>query len=113
MKRTLLLSMIAAGALAAPLAFAEDGKSGDHGKKHHKGHMMEKVDANGDGAISKDEFMARHEEMFNKMDADGDGSISKEEMKAGMEAKREKMKEFREKRKDRRDADKPTGNSDE
>lgn len=49
---------------------------------------FEKLDGNGDGALSLDEFKAgapkdadsaRSEELFNKIDADGDGSITKAE----------------------------------
>ncbi len=102
MKRTLLLSMIAAGLLTSPLAFAEGGKDGGPDGKHHKGQMMEEVDTNGDGAISKEEFMSKHEEHFSKVDADGDGSLSKEEMKASWDARKEKMKERRDERHEKR-----------
>lgn len=31
------------------------------------GNMMKKMDANGDGMLSKDEFMTSHEQMFDRM----------------------------------------------
>jgi hypothetical protein len=45
---------------------------------------FEVMDANKDGSISKEEFMAKHkganaEKLFEAKDANGDGSISKEE----------------------------------
>jgi Ca2+-binding EF-hand superfamily protein len=53
----------------------EDGKQGCH-----------KADTNNDGAISRDEFMAKHqaraEKMFSKLDANKDGKIDSEERKA-------------------------------
>ena len=71
------------------LAFAVHA---DHGKGHHgKGHkgmgpmhgkMMEKMDTDKDGKISKQEWQAHHETMFTQLDADKDGFVTKEEMKA-------------------------------
>lgn len=59
----------------------------------------DKADTDGDGVISKEEFMQKHmkrgEKMFGKLDADGDGQISAEERKAA----REKFKEHRKKHK--------------
>jgi Ca2+-binding EF-hand superfamily protein len=53
-----------------------------------------KADTDGDGAISREEFMRMHEKKFDKLDADGDGQISVEERKAA----REKFKEHRKER---------------
>ena len=36
---------------------------------------MQRMDANEDGEISKDEFVRAHEEMFAAMDQDGDGAL--------------------------------------
>jgi Ca2+-binding EF-hand superfamily protein len=53
----------------------EDGKQGCH-----------KADTNNDGAISRDEFMAKHqaraEKMFTKLDTNKDGKIDADERKA-------------------------------
>lgn len=81
-------------AFAALPAFADH--HGDmHGKmmdgKHPFG--LEKLDANGDGSVSKDEFMAAHEEKFTEMDTNGDGVISKEELEARRAQWKEKMEE--------------------
>lgn len=46
------------------------GPDGDH----HAG-----MDANKDGAISRDEFRAMHDRMFAKMDKNGDGKLSDDE----------------------------------
>lgn len=52
-------------------------------------HHHAKADTDGDGAISKDEFMEMHtkkaEKMFEKLDADGDGQITAEERKTARE----------------------------
>jgi hypothetical protein len=49
-----------------------------------------KMDTDGDGKISADEWAAAHKERFSKMDTNGDGKLSTDELKAGME-KHEKM----------------------
>ena len=91
--------------------------AGHHEGGHAKGEkakaMLEEIDTNKDGAISKDEYMvhaqSRAAEKFAEKDANGDGSITADEGKAHMEKKREEMKEkrgdmrekFKEKRKER------------
>lgn len=95
MKKLLMLSAVLLTASAVP-AFADS-----HGGKHHKGKMFEKHDTNGDGVISKDEFLGHAQERFSKMDADGNGEVSKEEAKAAHEKMREKFQERREERKER------------
>ena len=46
---------------------------------------MKRIDKNGDGKISKDEFVAVQIERFTKMDKNGDGFLSKDEMRAARE----------------------------
>jgi hypothetical protein len=91
MKKLLALSAVAI-ALSTTPAFADRHEDGDH-KKGQKGKMFEKLDADGDGTVTKAEFLSVHEEHFAKMDADGDGSITKEESEAAREEWRAKMKE--------------------
>jgi len=94
MKNYVMTAVLAATlGLGATAAMADNHKDG-----HHKGGMMQKVDTNGDGMVSKTEFMAKHEEMFAKMDANNDGNLTKEEMKSAREAMKEKWEEKKEKR---------------
>jgi hypothetical protein len=67
----------AALALSSP-ALAEEGKDG---KPHHQG-MMEKLDTDKNGSVSKAEFLAFHEARFAEIDTNSDGTISKEESDA-------------------------------
>ena len=56
-----------------------EGKCGEG--KCGKGKKMKMMDTDGDGAISKQEFMAHAEKKFAKKDKNGDGVISRDEMK--------------------------------
>ena len=61
---------------------------------------LEKLDANGDGSVSKKEHLDaiiamvtdKAEEEFNKIDTDNDGSITKEEFAAATEMMKKKGK---------------------
>lgn len=46
----------------------------------HRERTLKKMDSNGDGVVSREEFTARHDEHFNKMDKDGNGSLSADEL---------------------------------
>ena len=86
--RTLSLVLLSALIGTASIAHAEGERHrGPHGEK-----MFEKIDTDGDGAISKAESMAFHEARFNEMDANKDGKVTKEEGKAHFEAKRAEWK---------------------
>jgi uncharacterized low-complexity protein len=50
---------------------------------------MKMMDADGDGAVSKEEFMQAHDGMFGKMDTNGDGVIDADEHSAGMKMMKE------------------------
>lgn len=66
---------------------------GHHGKMGHHDKMWEKMDADSDGIVTREEFDKKHGEMFSKMDVNGDGKITAEEHKAGMMGmKKEKKK---------------------
>jgi len=73
-----------------------DGKNNQHGK------MFKNADQNGDGIISKEEFLAVHTKKFEEMDTDDDGNITQEEIKAHKETMREKMKAMREEKRDQK-----------
>lgn len=75
------LFAIATLAGATSLAFAHDPSTseGDHHRGHHQGMMhaqMKAMDANGDGLITKAEFMDAHEAKWNDLPKNSDGAIS-------------------------------------
>lgn len=46
----------------------------------HKGmQMLSKMDADGNGEISREEFVQAHEKMFDSMDENGDGTLDQDE----------------------------------
>ena len=73
-------------------SYAEGGESKACGA--HKGKMFEKMDTDGDGAISLEEHSAKAERRFKKMDADGDGKVTREEIKSHHAAMKEKYKKY-------------------
>jgi Ca2+-binding EF-hand superfamily protein len=69
---------ILAVTLAGTLASAYTDKSGAANVDKH----MSKMDANGDGQVSREEHARGAQEMFVAMDADKDGSVTASEMEA-------------------------------
>jgi len=67
------------------MAAGKEGKCGEgkcgEGKASCKLKKMKKMDADGDGSISKDEFMSHAESKFARKDKNSDGVISADEMK--------------------------------
>ena len=76
----ILKMLITAALLLGTPAMAGHHKSGE-GDKSGKQNRFAKYDANGDGKISRDEFMSMAEKRFEKMDTDKSGSLTKDEMK--------------------------------
>jgi uncharacterized low-complexity protein len=59
------------------------GKEGKCGGKGACGGMMKKMDADGDGNVSRAEFDTYHSGKFDRMDTNKDGMIGKSEMTMG------------------------------
>ena len=69
---------------AAATVMAQESEPGM--EKMHKGmQMLSKMDADGNGEISREEFVQAHEQMFDAMDDNGDGTLDQEEQSAMME----------------------------
>ena len=102
--KSAMMVLICAAAIAAA-ATAEAGGGGHRGRHRNrrgkmkpvnrgKGEylqgMFEKLDADGNGTISKEEFPGP-DRKFDRIDADGNGEISREELKQ-LAAQRHKIK---------------------
>ena len=82
----------------AELAAARPARPGGEARRPGRdgprgGGMMRIMDANGDGKVSRDEFITGSLRRFDMMDADHDGQLTKAERQAAMEAMRARMEE--------------------
>jgi hypothetical protein len=69
--------LLAAGLMCVTtLAFADH----DSDRKAMQSAMMSAIDANGDGLISKDEFMNFHAAMWDKLPKDKNGMVAMKDM---------------------------------
>jgi len=84
------VAQMAEGKCGAGMKMNKEGKCGAGKMMQKEGKCgMENLDADGDGNITKDEFMKGHDAMFGKMDANGDGVIDADEQGAGMKMMQE------------------------
>ena len=71
------------GQLTRDEMHAERGERGEHRGRRggHRGgmHQLASADANNDGNITREEFLARPNEMFQRLDTNNDGVISADE----------------------------------
>ncbi len=63
----------------------------------HNKERFSSVDPDGDGKVTKEEFLKHAQERHKKMDLDGDGKVSREELKKLHEDRKEKRQDRREK----------------
>jgi Ca2+-binding EF-hand superfamily protein len=59
-------------------------KMHENHQRLRKDGMFERLDSNADGVLTNDELLDRRLERLKKVDADGDGKVTRDEMKAGM-----------------------------
>ena len=80
--KSLSKTMVIAGGLAlSGMIVASLAVAGSVGNHHKRGHMFNatSLDADGDGALTRDELMAHNRIRFDKLDSDADGAISPDE----------------------------------
>lgn len=78
-KHALILAVLAT--LTSTASFAQQEGGGN--RREMMKEKLREMDTNGDGAISKAEFMAGAEARFSKMDRNGDGKLDKEDRRGG------------------------------
>jgi len=75
MYKLLILAMVIFGVSFSTVSNATDNSSDTRAK------IFSKMDTDGDGKISLDEFLAKHKIRFEIKDVDGDGYLTEDEMK--------------------------------
>ena len=80
MKTLLALPLVAVALLVTVPADAAGGR--------HMQRMLERIDTDGDGTISRDEAQAAHDARFARMDINGDGAVTREEIRQARENRR-------------------------
>ncbi len=92
MKRTTCYFAACCIALGVQGAWAADAPApAQHGDMAAK--IFEKMDADGDGVVTKKEFDAFSNQRFNDLDANHDGKITRQELDADREQHMAKMRE--------------------
>ncbi|GLS39273.1 hypothetical protein GCM10010869_48700 [Mesorhizobium tianshanense] len=82
MKRSVLITALLLGLAPLSAVHAQEISGTDMPGKR----MLQRVDVNGDGAISKDEMLAARERLFTKLDRNGDGVIDEKEIEGARDA---------------------------
>lgn len=81
MRKLTMVVALAAVLMSAQgaLAYEKGGNGGDDQSRRGPGRMLRELDKDGDGSISKAEFMAGSEARFARMDKNSDGVLSKDD----------------------------------
>lgn len=99
--KTLYLTLSALALLTAAPAFAQGGEdtipvapapNGTAAPADRPLDMFQDADTDGDGVLSKQEFLGRAEQHFKEMDMDGDGLVTPDEMRALTQKKQTQMR---------------------
>ena len=93
--RRLVLSMMIVALATAQIGLAQEGDRRGRGREGRPGGrgmggggFLQRMDANGDGTISRDEYKGSPE-VFGKLDTDADGSLTMEEARQVMRVMQE------------------------
>ena len=81
MKKLSRTMAIAGGLTLSGVLIASLAVAGNFSHHYKRGHIFSAamLDADGDGALTKDELLAHNRARFDRLDADGDGMISPDE----------------------------------
>jgi Ca2+-binding EF-hand superfamily protein len=82
MKKTPIARLAAAALLTATAVIASPDGPSRHQKRGE--HHFIQMDSNADGAVSKQEYLARRAAKFKEADANGDGKLTQGELEAAI-----------------------------
>jgi Ca2+-binding EF-hand superfamily protein len=105
---TTLLALAVGMAVGSNVALAKKEKKDGEKKPAKAEELFKKLDKNGDGKLSKEEFSAhgkdpkKAEAHFDKIDTDRNGSISPDEFKAFLKKMEERAKKKKEQGSDKK-----------
>jgi Ca2+-binding EF-hand superfamily protein len=85
-RKTLVMYATIAATVVALVGSAAAQASDSTGPRHAR--MMERVDTDKDGKISREEYLKAAEQRFAGLDANKDGYVTQDEFRAGREAMR-------------------------
>ncbi|TJW07350.1 MAG: signal transduction protein [Mesorhizobium sp.] len=87
MKRFALSAALLLGLTPLSAAHAQDMPGKEIPGKNMPGQpILQRLDINGDGSISKDEMLAARERQFKKLDRNGDGAVDENEIEGARDA---------------------------
>ena len=78
MKQRSVFALFVMIGLLATTAFSQTESPGQRRGRHHKGELLKRSDANGDGQISRDEWKGKPRG-FERLDRNHDGSVTRDE----------------------------------
>ncbi|WP_454856399.1 EF-hand domain-containing protein [Rhizobium binxianense] len=77
MKTWMLCAALLVGLSPLSLAFGQETKATP---------LLERIDSNGDGSISKEEIVAARQRIFARLDRNGDGNVDQDEIESARDA---------------------------
>jgi hypothetical protein len=91
MKKILIIGSLALLCSSFTAVAADKAEGATDAPGSQRGKMVEKMDSDKSGSVSKDEYLEFYTNEFNDVDTNGDGSMTEEEVSAHHKKMKEKM----------------------
>lgn len=93
MNRLLVMAFVLAAAVVLMANNPASAQEGTYTQGENLSKAYDAMDKNGDGKISKEEYMARYENRFKELDKNADGYLTKEEYQETAAEGKQKIQE--------------------